>query len=514
MAGMLFWDPSFRLAAAYGALILLVAALLRAVRGAPRARLRRSVLLFAGYLLVLGARILVGTRAGAAVAQGFRFADALVALLLAVHLGALVLFDLVLRALRFRSSDILRDLTVGGAYVVATFWLMHGMGVNVTGIVATSAVVTAVIGLSLQSTLGNVIGGLALQVDDSVREGDWVELENKTQGLVKKVRWRHTVIETRDWDTLVVPNNQLVAQTIKILGRREGQPVQHRMWVYFNVDHRFPPREVIRIVDAALQSAPLPGVASDPKPHTIVHDFARDGRDSFAYYAVRYWLTDLARDDPTSSAVRERLYAALQRAEIPLALPATAVFVTRDDSEKSERKRRRALDAHRNALRGVALFSNLSEEELTRLAESAKRAPFAAGEVITRQGAQAHHLYVLTSGQVDVLVSAEGGGERRVATLSSPAFFGEMALLTGAAREATVVANQVVECLRVDKDDFGELLAARPELAREVAAILAERRVGLEAAREGLDQDARTRRIANESSRILASLKDFFALEH
>lgn len=510
---MLFWDPSFRLAAIYGAVILLVAALLRLVRGAPRARLRRSVLLFAGYVLVLGARMLVGGHAGAAVAQGFRFADALVAVLLAVHLGALVVFDLVLGALRWRSSDILHDLTVGGAYIVATFWLMHGMGVNVTGIVATSAVVTAVIGLSLQSTLGNVIGGLALQVDDSVREGDWVELENKTQGLVKKVRWRHTVIETRDWDTLVVPNNLLVAQTIKILGRREGQPVQHRMWVYFNVDHRYPPRDVIRIVDEALQSAPLPGVAAEPKAHAIVHDFARDGRDSFAYYAVRYWLTDLARDDPTSSAVRERLYAALQRAQIPLALPAAALFVTRDDSEKSERKRQRALESHRNALRGVALFSNLSEDELTRLAESAKRAPFAAGEIITRQGAQAHYLYVLISGQADVLVSVDGGSERRVATLEAPAFFGEMALLTGAAREATVVAKQVVECLRVDRDGFGELLSARPELARDVAAILAERRVGLEAARGGLDQGDRTRRIANESSRILASLKDFFALE-
>ncbi|HEX5100143.1 MAG TPA: mechanosensitive ion channel family protein [Polyangiaceae bacterium] len=510
---MLFSDPSFRLAAIYGAVIFVVAALLRLVRGAPRVRLRRSVLLFVGYLLVLGARTLVGNHAGAAVAQGFRFADALVALLLAVHLGALIVFDLGLRALRWRPPDILHDLTVGTAYVVATFWLMHGMGVNVTGIVATSAVVTAVIGLSLQSTLGNVIGGLTLQVDDSLREGDWIEFENKTQGLVKKVRWRHTVIETRDWDTLIVPNSQLVAQTIKILGRREGHPVQHRMWVYFNVDHRYPPREVIRVVDEALQSAPLPGVAAEPKPHVIVHDFARDGRDSFAYYAVRYWLTDIGRNDHTSSAVRERLYAALQRAQIPLALPAAALFLTRDDSEKSERKRQRALESHKSALRGVSLFSNLSEGELTRLAESAKRAPFAAGEMITRQGAQAHYLYVLVSGQVDVLVSTDGGAERLVATLRAPAFFGEMALLTGEAREATVVAKGVVECLRVDKDGFGELLSVRPELAREVAAILAERRVGLEAAKGGLDVDARTRRIAHESRRILASLKDFFALE-
>jgi CRP-like cAMP-binding protein/small-conductance mechanosensitive channel len=513
MTAMPFGDSSLRLVLVFAVLLSLVAGLLRLVPGAPRARLGRGVIFFGLFAALVAVRALIGTRFGQGLATGLANAEGVLALLFAVHLGALFLFDFALRALRLRSSDILHDLALGGGYLVAIFWSMHRGGVNVTGIVATSAVVTAVIGLSLQSTLGNVIGGLALQVDDSVREGDWVELENKTQGLIKKVRWRHTVIETRDWDTLIVPNNQLVAQSIKILGRREGQPVQHRMWVYFNVDHRFSPRDVIRVVDEALQAAPLPGIAAEPKPHAICHDFAREHRDSFVYYAARYWLTDLARDDPASSAVRERIYAALQRAQIPLALPGSAIFVSRDDSEKTERKRRRALDAHRAALRGVAVFSNLSDDELGRLADSAKRAPFAQGEVVTRQGAQAHWLYVLTSGEVDVTILSDAGVERRVATLKAPAFFGEMALTTGAPREATVIAKTAVECLRVDKDDFRALVAERPELAREVSAILAERRVELEAAREGLDQDTRKRRIANESNKILASLKEFFALE-
>jgi small-conductance mechanosensitive channel/CRP-like cAMP-binding protein len=506
------WHPSFRFVLPFGALILVVAALLKLLPGAPPARLRRTVLIFALYVVVLALGVALAEHAGGAVTEGFEFAGSLLALLLAVHLGALVLFDLVLRAFRWRSADILHELTLGAGYVFAVFWAMHGMGVNVSSIVATSAVVTAVIGLSLQSTLGSVIGGLALQLDDSLREGDWIELENKTQGQVKKVRWRHTLIETRDWDTLIVPNNQLVAQTIKVLGRRAGKPVQHRMWVYFNVDHRFAPLEVIRVVDEALQSAPLNGVAAEPKAHAICYDLARDGRDSFSYYAVRYWLTDLARDDPTSSAVRQRVYAALKRAQIPLALPGTAVFVSREDTEHAERKRRRALDAYRAALKGVSLFSNLSEDELTRLAESTRAAPFAPGEVITRQGEEAQALYVLTSGEVDVFVSADGS-DRLVTSISAPAFFGEMALATGAAREATVVAKGPVECLLVDKADFRELVTARPDLGREVSLILAERRVGLEAAREDLDQEAKSRRIASESNRIWLSLKAFFGLE-
>jgi small-conductance mechanosensitive channel/CRP-like cAMP-binding protein len=508
---MPLWISSFGNALPYGALIVIVAVAMRLVPGAVLSRLRRTVLLYGFYLLVVAAGAGIGHHAGASVAEGFRFAAALLSLLLAVHLGALVLFDLLLGSLRVGASGILHDFAVGAGYIVAVFWVMQRAGVNIAGIVATSAVISAVVGLSLQSTLGNLIGGLTLHVDDSVRVGDWLELENKTQGQVKKVRWRHTVLETRDWDTLIVPNNQLVVQTIKILGRREKEPVQHRMWVYFNVDHRFRPRDVIRVVDEALQAAPLDGVAAEPKPHAICHDFARDNRDSFAYYAVRYFLTDLSRDDPTSSAVRERIHSALQRAEIPFALPGSAVFVTREDTEKSERKRTR-LEAHRAALQGVSLFSDLSEGELTRLAESAKPAPFAHGEIITRQGDEGDWLYVLTRGEVDVLVRGERRVDRRVATLQAPAFFGEMALTTGAAREATVVARGLVECLRVEKEHFGVLVEARPEIAGVVSEVLAARRVELEAVK-GLDEEARSRRLASESNRILTSLKTFFALD-
>jgi CRP-like cAMP-binding protein len=372
-------------------------------------------------------------------------------------------------------------------------------------------VVTAVIGLSLQSTLGNVIGGLAIQVDDSVHEGDWVELENRMQGQIKKVRWRHTVIETRDSDTLIVPNSQLLNQTLKVLGKREGRPTQHRVHVYFNVDHRFAPGEVIRTVRDALTAAPIPGVSQRPPPDVVCVDLAREQRDSYCYYDCRYHLLDLERDEPASSLVRERIYAALRRAQIPLALPAHTVFLNHED-QKAERRRKRSLEAMREALRGVDLFSQLSAEELDRLADSAKLAPFVAGEVVTRQGAPAHWLYVLVRGEVEVMVAKDDGVERHVAVVKAPGFFGEMALVTGAPREATVIAREDIECLRVDKDDFREVLASRPELAQEISTILAQRRVELEAVRENLDADSRSRRVQTERKRILAAIRDFFGM--
>jgi small-conductance mechanosensitive channel/CRP-like cAMP-binding protein len=493
--------------------IVVLATAFRLATKAPRKRLRRSVILFGIYAALIAAeRAFELAGVAPALSAGLGVGVQTLEILLIINLSALTIFDLVLYLVRWDYPDILSDITVGAAYLVAAIWLLHRSGVDFTSIVATSAVVTAVIGLSLQATLGNVVGGIALQLDDSIEEGDWIELESKVQGQVKQIRWRHTVLETRDWDTLIVPNSQLLAQSIKVLGKRAGETAPHRMWVYFSVDFRFPPGQVIQIVNDALQAAPIPNVAMDPKPHCVCYDLAKENRDSFAYYAVRYWLTNLSVDDPTSSLVRDRVYTALRRAEMPLALPAATLFISHDDPDHAARKRNREIGFRVEALESTVLFSRLSEEERLRLAEGVRPAPFAAGEIITRQGARAHWLYILTKGEAEVRIARADGEERKVAEIKAPSFFGEMALMTGAAREATVVAKTDVECLRVDKNDFRDILARRPEIAEEVSTVLAQRRVELEAVRDHLDADAKKRKLVTERGRILESIRDFFGL--
>jgi CRP-like cAMP-binding protein len=279
------------------------------------------------------------------------------------------------------------------------------------------------------------------------------------------------------------------------------------------VDFRFAPGEVVHVVDDALQSAPILGVAVEPKAHCICYDLARDNRDSFAYYAVRYWLTDLSRDEPTSSLVRERIYAALKRANLPLAVPAHAVFVSQDDTQHRQEKKQKELDSRLHALASIELFCHLSPDEQRILAVSASLAPFAPHEVITRQGATAHFLYVLLKGHAAVRVATDEGGDRQVAILESPNFFGEMAVMTGQPREATVIAESDVECLRVDRNDFVGIIKNRPEIAKGISEVLAKRRVELVAVREGLDSDAKNQRLSSERSRIFHAIRDFFALE-
>lgn len=497
--------------AIFAATIVVLAGITRLVPSASRRRLRRSVVLFVLYIGVLLATVAVGKTGFKEIGEGFALASDLLRVLLIINLSALALFDLLLPIARWDFPDILHDLTVGAAYVVAAGWLMHHAGVNLTSIIATSAVVTAVIGLSLQATLGNVVGGLALQVDESFKEGDWIEFENKQQAQVKKVRWRHTVLETRDSDTLIVPNGQLMGQSIKVLGKRDGQPVPHRQWVYFCVDFRFSPADVISVVNQALLAAPITGVVPSPAANCICNDLARENRDGYVLYAVRYWIDDLWRNDTTNSDVRERVYSALKRADIPLAIPAAALFLSHEDSARAERKAERAVQAKLRTLDQIELFKHLDGDERRALAQAARRTPFGRAEVITRQGAQANWLYVLAKGEVEVRVST-ADGERRVAVLKAPAFFGEMALMTGQPREATVVALTEVDCLRVDKADFQGILQKRPAIAERISEILAARRVELDAARGGLDADAQQQRLSHENIRILSGIRQFFGL--
>jgi small-conductance mechanosensitive channel/CRP-like cAMP-binding protein len=487
--------------------LLAMLAAVRVLAPAERVRVKGAVVLFSLYLLLLPA-------AAALRVYGSTFyrETHLVALVFATLAMILIAGTLLLNGIAPRiglgPSRILQDVLIAGASAVALFSLASHAGLNLSGLVATSAVLTAVIGLAFQDTLGNIVTGLALQLDKSIRIGDWIKVGD-VSGRVTEIRWRYTAIETRNWETMILPNSLLVKGQVLVLGRRAGEPPLWRRWVWFNVDFRFSPHEVIEAVNAAIQSAPIENVATNPAPHCILMDL----HESYGRYAVRYWLIDMARDDPTDSVVRTRIYFALRRVQIPLSMPAQALFVTTDTSERRAQKSQQDLQRRLGALARIDLFSALSDEEREQLADGLRVAPFARGETITRQGRDAHWLYIIAEGEAVVKVSAPDGPDREVARLQAGQFFGEMSLLTGAPRSATVVAGTDVECFRLDRATFQRLLDRRPEIAEHVAEVLAKRRVELAGVRDNLDQDAQNRRLRDTQTDLLGKIRRFFAME-
>ena len=214
---------------------------------------------------------------------------------------------------------------------------------------------------------------------------------------------------------------------------------------------------------------------------------------------------------PTDSVVRTRIIFALKRVDIQLALPAQAVFVTEENKKRKEAKSQRDLQRRIDALQGVDLFAPLDDDELLSLARSLHPAPFAAGEIITRQGAQAHWLYLVNEGDVSVRAASDGI-ETEIARMSDGSFFGEMSLMTGEPRSATVVALTDVDCYRLDAREFQELVKRRPDVAKPIAQMLAERRARRTAVDHELDAEARARKMAEDESDLLSKMKSFFGI--
>jgi small-conductance mechanosensitive channel/CRP-like cAMP-binding protein len=488
------------------AVFLLVAALLVKFVPTGRPRIKAAAWLFGFALFLILTMSLFEAIGLGGLANSVLWAGRLIGGIAIVNLASIFVFDVALAAVNLRTPRILRDLLVAFGYIGVGFALLAKSQVNLSGIITTSAVLTAVIGFSLQDTLGNIMGGMALQLEKTINVGDWVKVDQAV-GRVKEIRWRHTTIETRNWDTVIIPNSVMIKSQVLVYGRRTGQPLQHRQWVYFNVDFRIPPTDVIWDVNEALQAEAIPGVAAEPKPHCILMDF----KESFCHYAVRYWLTDLAADDPTDSIIRTRVYFALKRAGVPLSIPAHSIFVTQESQERKEHKHEQEIERRLDALAAAELFQSLNEEEMKMVSDRLRLAPFAKGEVIMRQGAEAHRLYIITKGTADVSISIDGTS-KSITRLGTGDFFGEMGLMTGEPRSATVTALEDVECYRLDKEAFHDILLGRPEIAEYIAHVLARRRTEYEAARDGLDAEAKARKMGHAQRDIFDRISEFFGL--
>jgi CRP-like cAMP-binding protein len=305
----------------------------------------------------------------------------------------------------------------------------------------------------------------------------------------------------------VVPNGQLMKGKFTVLGQRGGRTAAVRRWVWFDVDYSVPPSRVIVVAQEALLRSAVVCMATDPPPQCVLMSLEA-GR---ARYAVRYWLTDSARDDSTDSEIRVHLLAGLQRSGLAIAAPQYSVHMIEEDEKQQQAGQARELEQRLKALQHVDIFAHLQPEELRRVAESLVPTPFAPGEVMTRQGAEAHWLYVLVEGEAQV-VFEDSKGSHPVSRLREGTVFGERGMMLGEHRSATVVALGDVKCYRLDRAAFEDIIRSRPQIAEDVSRILAVREVELQSVRQALDAESRASEVSRRHGEILGRIREFFGL--
>lgn len=342
---------------------------------------------------------------------------------------------------------------------------------SVAGIWATTGVVGLVIGLAIRSMIADVFSGIAINIDQPFHIGQWIRVHPRSvepmEGRVTEISWRCTRIWTKDNTVIVIPNHLIAASALVNCSEPE---TKSRFSLNFSLSLNVPADRALRVLLAGARAAE--GPLKEPPANVTVNRITESGVE----YRVRYWLEPaLVTPKKARHAVTKSILEHLHHAGFTLARPQQDVYFAKLSSRKIENKVERAV-----ILKRAELFSTLEPDEIDRLAAHVTEHRVANGHAIVTKGELGDSMYILAEGLLDVFATSETSPEPfRVDSIRPGDFFGEMGMLTGEPRSATVVAVTDAIVLQISKSDFSGLLEERPEIAQQIAQVMAERREGL-----------------------------------
>ncbi|MCA9604381.1 MAG: mechanosensitive ion channel family protein [Myxococcales bacterium] len=399
-------------------------------------------------------------------------------------------------------SGIFRDIVQVAIYAVATVFLLKEAGVETGSLLTSSVLLTAVIGLSLQDTLGNLFAGIAIQVQQPFEVGDWIQFDDDTDhiGEVVEINWRATRIITIDRIEVTVPNNTLARAAI----RNYSRPTQlARRNATIIAPYNSPPARVHRLLAEAVVE--VEGVVDHPAPDIQTIEFNERGVE----YRVRYFIERFDEREVIDSRVRDRLWYALRRAALPIPPPQRTVTVVEHTAASAQAEHAAQVVDIERALAKVPMFKPLPHDLLHEVAMHTERRLYAPGEIVIQQGDVGEELFMVERGALDVLIDAHDGMQH-IATVAIGDVFGEMSLMTGEDRAATVRTTMESALLVVSKETIQPVLEASPELAEKISEVLAAREAALEGAR-GSKAPSR-KKVEERSSELLNRIREFFSI--
>ncbi len=440
------------------------------------------------------------------------FAGLLVLLLVLVFSEAVVagVFDFYFPVARQAElPTFFRDL-VRGLVFIGLFLGFVGLVLkrDLNSLLVGSAVITVSIGFALQETLGNFFAGLALRLSRPYALGDDV-LVGQVSGRVDKIDWRQTSLLTFTGDHVNLPNSLVAKEGIT----NYSSPTRlHARDVRVGLHYRHPPNQVIEVIRQVLDE--VEEVRKQPRPEIHIMDF----QDHQVLYRIRMWVEDYAQRFNIETKVRAGMWYAFRRERLEIPYPTRTIVYAPSAQEYvyGNESDPQVLPF----LSSVDFLEALGSEALELLSRGARFRLFAAGEKICRQGESGDSFYIIRSGRVGVEVRDAEGEVFLRNEMAIGNYFGEMALLTGEPRSATVYAMTDAELLMVDKEGLRDVIVSHPEVEQVISKVLARRQLRTEKAREeaegakaakGENSTGAGGRLEQLSEQLLRKIQAFFS---
>lgn len=384
--------------------------------------------------------------------------------------------------------DIIRAVLV---LAVALLVLRLELGINIGPVLASTALVTAVVGFALQGVLGNLLAGMSMHLVSTLRPGVWVEVDG-IMGRVVKTNWRETRIRTPAGHMHILPNGRLADSRINNYSEPNSL---RRHLINVGASYSDAPDQVIAALLEAARD--VPEVRRVPAPEAMITEF----QDYGINYRLHFWTNELHRDVPISGHVNRNIWYQFKRRGIEIPFPMSDKLLNDFMTVVyNQRKLMPEADDHAATLRDL-LVSDLctrvfvdgeghpllSDQDLARIAPMVKRQLYTAGETLCRQGDHGDCFWVLASGGLKGTVEKDGQTAAGF-ELARGAVVGEMSLLTGVPRSATLTVATGSELLEFGPAAFTTLLRLHDDLPERLSRLAAQR---AEANRAALEELAR-----------------------
>jgi len=392
------------------------------------------------------------------------------------------------------ARDVLRVVVLAAATLIVAKVVL---GYPLEAVLVSSTVISAVVGLALQDVLKNVFSGMALELERPFQRGDWIVLDGQPVQVID-TSWRSTRLRTNEGVEIYEPNANF--STARLV--RYGSGAQ-AVALSFHVDlpYDVPPAKVKAALTAAAKSAPH--AVATPAPVAFVDSYG----ESAIVYRLRVWTHSVGQITAFRDEVYSRVWYELQRRELSVPFPMRTVHVHHAERERRDHERSR-VERARRLLSEVDLFRELEPPVVERLAVASGLRHYDQGELLVREGEKGESLFVVERGRVLVSKSGQvvGTGTIQLAALGAGSFFGEMSLLTGEPRSATVTADGPCEVLELSKEALEPLLREDPRLAEVVSAAVVARQQRTAATVE--ERRTKKRAPTPEQAQVEASLLD------
>jgi small-conductance mechanosensitive channel/CRP-like cAMP-binding protein len=329
------------------------------------------------------------------------------------------------------------------------------------GLLATSGLFAAIIGFAIHGVISDVFSGLALHVERPFAIGDWIELASGMAGKITEANWRAVRLLTIEGRAVIVPNSALAnSQFINVTAPER----YFRLKRTICLDYSVPGERAVPILHAAMMATE--GVRKDPAPIVLIDECNNRG----VVYSLNFWVRDYPDQFPVSRQVVITALKFLDQAGLAPAYPKRDVALF----EPGSRQIIRHIDLA-SVLSRIPLLSRLEPAIMSELADAGHLREFPPNAVIVSEGDAGDSLYVVVAGMLEASRKDAHGTAQTIGRLHPGEVFGEMSLLTGAPRSATVVAASPAMLVEISKDHLEPIFRSHPGVITQLAEIEAAR---------------------------------------